>query len=100
MIARPITLAEKEALTQQALEARIGKKVYLFKEPIAKRSDDAYDTLWHYFNTLQEYTIRGGLRYYDSEADEWKRTRKISAVDRTIKINKALWNSATELLAV
>lgn len=51
-----------------------------------RRLEDREPTLWNTYNTAQEAIIRGGIRRKDRKA-----TRKVKAIDKDIKLNKALW---------
>lgn len=59
----------------------------------ARRYGDRKDTLWHTYNNVQENIIRGGVRRQGK-----KRTRKLSSIQKDIKLNKALW-TLTEKMA-
>jgi len=84
---------------KEAIELRVSKPVYNFYAPQAKRAADGGNDLWTILNILQEHTIRGGFKYFDTEAEAFKKTRKISAIDKTIKLNKSLWDIAEKIAA-
>ena len=63
------------------------------------RSEQRAPTLWNTFNTVQERVIRGGTRLY--RADGGRTTaRAITAIDRNISANRAMWNVAEEALGL
>ena len=67
-----------------------------------KRFEDHSDNVWTVFNKIQEACLRGGLSYFDPEAEckrtktigKWKKTRKLTGVSAVTKINKELWSLA------
>ncbi len=68
-----------------------------------KRSDDTGKDLWTTFNVIQENIIRGGIR--TSKINEKGRVRRntsraVKAIDKNIKLNKALWEMAAEIKAI
>lgn len=77
---------------------RAGQVVTKLGKISIKRTEDSANNgtfnLWQVFNVIQELSIKGGLVYFDNEKNEWKKTRKISSVDKVIKLNKELWNVA------
>jgi hypothetical protein len=62
-----------------------------------KRYNDAGDTLWQTLNVIQENVIKGGTRFYDAEARKMKKTRKVAAIDKNYKLNKALYTLAEKM---
>lgn len=57
--------------------------------------DHNRNDLWHTFNIVQENIMKGKIRgQKQNENGQLKKTstRKITSIDRNIKINKALWN--------
>ena len=85
-------------LTRLTLLARLGHVPERYVVPTPKRLADDGTELWKVFNTLQERAIKGGLSYADTD-QPWKRTRKITNINRVIKLNKELWNAAKGLVA-
>lgn len=61
-----------------------------------RRYGDSKPDLWTTFNVVQENIIKGGLHagYKDNRRQT---TRKITAVDKDNRLNKALWTLAAEL---
>lgn len=59
-----------------------------------RRYDDLGKDLWTTFNVIQENLIRGGLRGRKRGSNGRMRnatTRPVKAIDRDVKLNKALW---------
>lgn len=80
------------------------KPEYLLKE---KRFDDKGKDLWTTFNVVQENMIRGGVRTnpkYRADAAQngktaMRKTRPIKALDKNLKLNKALWALTEKMYA-
>jgi len=51
-----------------------------------RRWEDKVDNLWMVYNRTQENVMRGGVRRHGM-----KKTRNIKNIDRSTKLNKALW---------
>lgn len=65
----------------------------------ARRSADAYSSLWHTFNRAQENLIRGGLNYRHTNDEgrvSYRETRPVNGADGDLKLNRALWHLANE----
>ena len=60
------------------------------------RAADAGNDLWRTFNRVQENMIQGGLRGRSADGKKIK-TRAITGIDQSIKINRALWTLAEEM---
>jgi hypothetical protein len=59
-----------------------------------RRYDDEGNDLWTVFNVVQENIMKGGLRGRKRGANGRMRntkTRPVKAIDRDVKLNKALW---------
>lgn len=67
-----------------------------------RRFDDRKNDLWTVYNRVQENVMRGGIwRYGRTESGKMKkRTRKVTSIDRDIKLNKALWVLTEEMSAL
>lgn len=61
-----------------------------------RRYGDRGSDLFTTFNVVQEAVIRGGL-YAGRKNGRRQTTRKVSSVDRDLKLNRALWTLADEL---
>lgn len=64
-----------------------------------RRSYDKGNNLWQVFNRVQENVIKGGLRGYNPNNRRKKRvtTRRITSIDKDLKLNKALWTMAERM---
>lgn len=65
-----------------------------------KRNSDTGHDLWSTFNVIQENVIRGGIRtakINDKGRMRRNATREVKSIDRNIKLNKALWEMATQM---
>ena len=63
------------------------------------RKEQSVPTLWNTFNTVQESVIRGGVKQYRANGSRGT-TRPITAIDRNISTNRALWDLAERRLQV
>ncbi len=63
------------------------------------RTSDQDSSLWSTFNKLQERALKGGLRMQKMTDKGYKRstTRAVNAIDKNIKLNKALWSMAEQM---
>lgn len=61
----------------------------------ARRWEDRKNSLWKTYNRVQENLTKGGIRRKDK-----KRTRKIKAIDKDVKLNKALWVLTEQMAAI
>lgn len=61
------------------------------------RTADKELTLWNAFNRIQENLLQGGIRYRTVE-NKKQRTRKVNGINEDIRINKALWMLAENML--
>jgi hypothetical protein len=67
-----------------------------------KRHADTGHDLWSTFNVVQENVIRGGLRttkINDKGRIRRNQKREVTSIDKNLKVNKALWELATDLQA-
>lgn len=65
----------------------------------ARRSADTGRDLWSVFNVIQENMMRGGISVRTKKGSRIK-TRKVSSIDNTVKLNKALWTLADEMSSI
>jgi hypothetical protein len=63
-----------------------------------RREEDDGADLWRVYNRVQENLLRGGLSRR-SATGRLTRTRRITSIREDVRINGALWDAATELLA-
>lgn len=62
----------------------------------ARRWDDRNDDLWSVFNRTQEALVRGGVSGRASTGRRL-RTREVTSIDESVKLNRALWTLADEV---
>ena len=65
-----------------------------------KRHSDTGHDLWSTFNVVQENVIRGGLQTVkigDKGRVRRNSKRAVGSIDKNIKLNKALWEMATQM---
>lgn len=68
-----------------------------------KRRSDTGSDLWTTFNVIQENIIRGGIR--TAKVNDKGRVRRntkraVKNIDKNIKLNKAIWEMATQMKAI
>ena len=61
-----------------------------------KRRDDSSGDLWTTFNRVQENMLGGGLRARTATGST-RVTRRVTAIDQTVKLNRGLWVLAEEM---
>lgn len=66
----------------------------LFLQP--RRAQDEGDDLWTVFNIVQEHLIKGGVTRTAYISHRHGLTRPINAIDKTISVNRGLWEIAEE----
>jgi len=65
-----------------------------------KRRDDTGHDLWTTFNVVQENVIRGGIKTIkrnDKSGYRRSTSRAVNSIDKNIKLNKQLWQLATDM---
>lgn len=68
---------------------------------VARRSEDAGQDLWTVLNRVQENALQGGLQYITRNENGQTRNatvRRINSIDRSIKVNRLVWDVANEIL--
>lgn len=62
----------------------------------ARRIEDRNTDLWTVFNRVQEHVIRGGLTRTVNQHGRlsYRKTRQIKSIDRSLKLNQAMWDIA------
>ena len=102
--ARQLTPGEQHTFAERALKLRwddvklapVGVEKILWP----RRTEDTGADLWSVYNRVQENLLRGGQRDYHQRRQDGRRigrSRPISGLDESIKINKALWELAEAL---
>jgi Domain of unknown function (DUF932) len=93
---------EQLALAEQAMDLRFARDD--IGRPAAvqllgcRRVEDAGNDLWSIFNRIQENLLTGGL-HRRTATGRLTRTRRISAIWENLRLNGALWDMATHVLA-
>jgi len=62
-----------------------------------RRRQDTEPNLWNVFNTIQENTLKGGQYIGRTDKGRIQRTRAVKAIDKDIKLNRALWALADKM---
>ncbi len=91
---------ERRVLAEASLVARYGEE----ESPIRpeqiidpRRREDAGQSLWMTYNTIQENMIRGGLHGQRRNAEgriRRSQTRPINGIDQNVTLNRAFWTLA------
>jgi hypothetical protein len=63
-----------------------------------RRPEDVGNDLWRTYNVIQENVLKGGLSRR-SASNRLTRTRRITAIREDVRLNTALWDMATALVA-
>ena len=94
-------LQQQRELAQQALAVRYkGRETFPFdaeKLLVARRHEDAGNTLWAIYNRIQEHLIQGGIEGRSAHGRK-STSRKIGAIPEDIRINLELWQLAMSLI--
>lgn len=101
---RQLTPTEQHLFAEQALKLRwddpalapVGVEKILWP----KRTEDTGADLWSVYNRVQENLLRGGQRDYHQRREDGRRigrSRPITGLDESIRVNKALWELAEAL---
>lgn len=62
----------------------------------AQRKEDKGPDLWRTFNRVQEHMLSGGIRGRSATGRK-RTTRRVNAIDQSIKLNRGLWVLAEEM---
>jgi len=63
-----------------------------------RRSSDRATDLWTTFNVLQEKLLKGGVQVENKETNRAQRAREVKGVSENVRLNKAIWTLADEML--
>jgi hypothetical protein len=96
-----LNLDDRTAFARAALTLRYGARDV--PPPITesqllqmKRRNDANGDLWTTLNCVQENMLSGGLKARSAKGTT-TRTRPVTAIDQTVKLNRGLWVLAEEI---
>lgn len=102
--ARQLTPAEQHLFAERALQLRWEDLRFAPVRPEKilwpRRTEDTGADLWTVYNRVQENLLRGGQRDYFQRRDNGRRigkSRPITGLDESIRVNKQLWELAEAL---
>ena len=99
---RPMLKDEQRAFAARALALRFPDPSSCGMQPsqllTCRRTEDVGDDLWRVYNRTQENVLRGGLSRR-SAGGRLIRTRRITSIQKDVRLNSQLWDLATEFLA-
>lgn len=99
---RNLSMDEQQQFAERALALRFpdvaSSDIQLSQLLVCRRSEDVGDDLWRTFNRVQENLLAGGFGRR-SRSGRWIRTRRISAIQREVRLNSDLWDLAMRTLA-
>jgi hypothetical protein len=87
---------QQTAFATAAVELLDNKNIRPDQLLVSKRREDDSPNVWNTFNRIQENVTKGGIRTRTATGRR-STTRPVKAVDRDIRLNKALWTLADEL---
>ncbi|MCE7545748.1 DUF932 domain-containing protein [Citrobacter sp. S39] len=90
----------QQALANAALKYRFGEDhqpVTASQVLTPRRYEDRRDDLWTVYNRVQESLIKGGLSGRTVQGKN-NRTRAVTSIDGDVKLNRALWVMAENML--
>ncbi len=90
----------QQALANAALKYRFGEDhqpVTVSQVLTPRRYEDRRDDLWTVYNRVQESLIKGGLSGRTAQGKN-SRTRAVTGIDGDVKLNRALWVMAENML--
>jgi len=89
-----LTAPQQNAYAEAALELRYEDEkppVTTAQVLLPHRTDDIAPTLWNTFNVTQENLTGGGLRTRNETTGRRLRTRAVTGISESSRLNKALW---------
>jgi hypothetical protein len=90
----------QQALANAALTYRFGEEHQLVTTSqilTPRRYEDKKDDLWSVFNRCQENLLKGGLSGRSAKGKR-SRTRAVNGIDGDVKLNRALWVMAENMM--
>ena len=90
----------RNALANAALKYRFGEDhqpVTVSQLLIPRRREDYSDDLWTVYQRVQENLMKGGLSGRTAQGKS-SRTRAVTGIDGDVKLNRALWVMAENML--
>jgi hypothetical protein len=103
---RVLTKEESTAFATHALRIRFEEEVAWPVTPMklleARRPEDRGDDLWHTLNRVHANLLQGGQRDWScrrADGRRFPRTRAVTGLDQSVRLNKALWELARRVAA-
>ena len=100
MLSTTLSLPAQQAFAHAALTYRFGEE----HQPVTenqlltpRRWEDKKDDLWSTYQRIQENLLKGGIRGIAANGKR-THTRAVKSIDGDLKLNKALWVLAEEML--
>lgn len=89
---------EQTAFAKAALAERFEGEPPVTPDQVlaVERREDQGSDLWAVFNRTQEHLVRGGLRARTAN-NRRTRTRAVTGIDQSVKLNRGLWVLAEEM---
>jgi hypothetical protein len=88
---------QEQALANAAANLRFDPERFIMQPQDllrCRRGADAGGDLWRVFNRIQENLINGGTEVWNQETGKMRRSKRITSVAETIRLNQELWNLA------
>lgn len=97
-----LTDREAEILAGQALTYHYGEvpPVEPWEVIQPRREADRAVSLWHRYQVIQENMLKGGIPYRNNASGRRNTTRPVRGIDGDLKLNKALWDLTSQMLAL
>ncbi|MGA8122490.1 DUF932 domain-containing protein [Rouxiella badensis] len=95
-----LSAAARQAFAHEALNYRYGEEHHPVTESqllVARRWEDRQNDLWTTYQRVQENLIKGGLTGVSTKGNRVA-TRAVKGIDGDIKLNRALWVMAEQML--
>jgi len=94
-----LTGEQRFAFAKAALPLRFDEEAGVNPQSLLtpRRYGDRNEDLFTTFNVVQENLIRGGVRLKRSATGRLQTSRKVTSVDRDLKLNRSLWTLAEDM---
>ena len=95
-----LPIPARHALANAALKYRFGEDhqpVTVSQLLTPRRREDYSDDLWTVYQRVQENLMKGGLSGRTAQGKS-SRTRAVTGIDGDVKLNRALWVMAENML--
>lgn len=96
--ARTVRFGDKEGNVDTPITAE--QLLYVRREADRGTGPNGRSDLWRTFNVVQENTVKGGLHArIQNDRGRWRNmsTREVKSIDGDLKLNRALWQLASEM---